>query len=33
MKNFFEELEYRFSVESTKIENATYPYNTPLNGE
>ena len=25
MKNFFKKLEYRFLVESTKIENASFP--------
>ena len=27
---FFKKLEYRFSVEITKIENATLPYKTAL---
>ena len=30
MKTFFEELDYRFLVESTKIENAIFPYKTAL---
>ena len=30
MKNFFKKLEHRFLVESTKIENATYPHKTAL---
>ena len=29
-KTFFKKLEYRFSVEITKIENATFPYKTAL---
>ena len=29
-KTFFQKLEYRFLVESTKIENAIFPYNTAL---
>ena len=29
-KTFFERLEYRFSVESTKIENASFPYQFAL---
>ena len=29
-QTFFIKLDYRFSVESTKIENVTYPYNTAL---
>ena len=28
MKTFFEKLEYRFLVESAKIENASFPYKT-----
>ena len=27
-KNFFKKLEYRFLVEITKIENASFPYKT-----
>ena len=30
MKTFFKKLEYCFLVESTKIENATFPYKTAL---
>ena len=29
-KIFFEKLEYSFLVESTKIENASYPYKTTI---
>ena len=29
-KTFFKKLEYRFLVESTRIENATFPYKTAL---
>ena len=29
-ENFFEKLEYRFLVESIKIENAPFPYKTAL---
>ena len=29
-KSFFEKLEYRFLVESTKIENASFPYKTAI---
>ena len=29
-KNFFKKLEYRFLVESTKIENASFPYKTTI---
>ena len=29
-KGFFKELEYRFLVEITKIENATFPYKTTM---
>ena len=29
-KTFFKKLEYRFLVESTKIENASFPYKTAL---
>ena len=29
-KNFFEKLEYRFPVESTKIENASFPCKTAI---
>ena len=29
---FFEKLEYCFLVESTKIENASYPYKTAMSG-
>ena len=28
--NFFKKLEYRFLVESTKIENALFPYKTAI---
>ena len=28
-KTFFKKLEYRFLVESTKIENASFPYKLP----
>ena len=28
--NFFKELEYRFLVESTKIDNISFPYKTAL---
>ena len=31
-KTFFKKLEYRFLVESTKIENASFPYKTALSG-
>ena len=30
MKTFYKKLEYRFLVESTKIENPTYPHKTGL---
>ena len=30
MKTFFKKLEYRFLVESTKIENASFPYKTAI---
>ena len=30
MKTFFKKLEYCFLVESTKIENASFPYKTPI---
>ena len=30
MQAFFKKLEYCFLVESTKIENATFPYKTAL---
>ena len=30
MKNFFKKLEYCFLVESTKIENASFPYKTAI---
>ena len=29
-KTFFKKLEYRFLVESTKIENASFPYKTAI---
>ena len=29
-KTFFEKLEYRFLVESSKIENASFSYKTPI---
>ena len=29
-ENFFEKLEYRLLVESTAVENATFPYKTAL---
>ena len=29
-KNFFKKLEYCFLVESTKIENASFPYKTAI---
>ena len=29
-KTFFKKLEYRFLVESTKIENASFPYKTSI---
>ena len=29
-KTFFKKLEYRFLVESAKIENATFPYKLPF---
>ena len=29
-KPFFKKLEYRFSVESTKIENASFPYKVAI---
>ena len=31
-KTFFEKLEYNFLVESTKIENASFPYKTATSG-
>ena len=31
-KTFFKKLEYRFLVESTKIENASFPYKTAIPG-
>ena len=30
MKTFFKKLEYRFLVESTKIENASFPHKTAV---
>ena len=30
MKTFFKNLEYRFLVESTKTENASFPYKTAI---
>ena len=30
MKTFFKKLEYRFLVESAKIENASFPYKTAI---
>ena len=30
MKNFFKKLEYRFLVETTKIENTSFPFKTAL---
>ena len=30
MKTFFKKLEYRFLFESTKIENASFPYQTTI---
>ena len=30
MKNFFKKLDYRFLVESTKIENTSFPYKTTI---
>ena len=30
MKTFFKKLEYHFSVESAKIENASFPYKTAI---
>ena len=30
MKTFFKKLEYRFLVESTKIENASFPHKTAI---
>ena len=30
MKTFFKKLEYRFLVESTKIENSLFPYKTAI---
>ena len=29
-KTFFKKMEYRFLVESTKIENTTFPYKTTI---
>ena len=29
-KNFFKKLEYRFLVESARIENTSFPYNTAM---
>ena len=30
MKTFFKKLEYRFAVETTKIENTSFPFKTAL---
>ena len=30
MKTFFKKLEYRFLVETTKIENTSFPFKTTL---
>ena len=30
---FFKKLEYRFLVETNKIENATFPYKTAMSGD
>ena len=32
MKTFFKKLEYCFLVESTKVENASFPYKTAISG-
>ena len=32
-KSFFKKLEYHFLVESTKIENASFPYKTAISDE
>ena len=29
-KNLFQKIKYRFLVESTKIENVSFPYKTPI---